>query len=736
MPFARRMWKEALDWDGNQADNPSARWLSEARSDRPQVCLSALDGANFALHPGAATPWTLVSTANTAYQDCDGIYRVAAYGNEVMVQGACHARNLFNAGMSVFAGNGAAVDAVSGVTVAGNGPDDYARVLYTPNGVLNAKFGLNLAGQSTGLAYRGSFYARLTPTEKGRRINNANPTGYQSLTMANGGGLGGVSFGLHLTEEWQRFSSEVFWGVGGNSLQLYVYNTVNGLDHPWMVDFKGFMMEFGCGDHDDGGGPAPYIKPGPAVSKVVPYPNRWKSDRDPVTGVVTNERVEPLHPVTVDMCGQRRAATYNRWQASTAYAVGDRVISNHHYRGPAGGDGFFYECITAGTTGASVTLDDTLGNTTNDGTVVWRCAGEYKLAGLVCSPLTANLLLYNEEMNNAAWTGGLCSPSALTDCFGNKRAWDCEDDNASATEVCRQDVTITNNDEWVCFSVFVRAIDSAPTSFPRFSLDLVGGTAQSVDVRLDHQTGDHHVTSSVGTTNVRVDRAGNYWRINVGVKNNNTGNVTAECRIIPADSATLTGSGSVSNVGTITLSHPQCEEYFRVASFPIPTAGAGVGRVAVTWAFNEEVVPPDSGGMIFADVFTLEGWDDVSIHPFQRVLGGNISQTRLYLNDVGSDGFSTFDGTNVTSAGSNSLGPVGTRRAAARWTGVNMKVTVNGNTGLVGNFDGSFDEAYLQLGGRAGGSRHEFLRGFIRNLFLFSESGSGNAWVRDRTEYD
>ncbi len=54
---------------------------------------------------------------------------------------------------------------------------------------------------------------------------------------------------------------------------------------------------------------------------------------------------------------------------NTAYGLGQKVV-------PAAGlNGYVYECVTAGTSHASIepTWPTTLGNTVTDGTVTWRC---------------------------------------------------------------------------------------------------------------------------------------------------------------------------------------------------------------------------------------------------------------------------------------------------------------------------------------------------------------------------
>ena len=73
----------------------------------------------------------------------------------------------------------------------------------------------------------------------------------------------------------------------------------------------------------------------------------------------------------------------NDWQAETEYAVGDIVKATTY-------DGRRYVCITAGTSGTTEpSWDATIGNTTNDGTVVWQCYDAWTKQGMVTA-VTSN----------------------------------------------------------------------------------------------------------------------------------------------------------------------------------------------------------------------------------------------------------------------------------------------------------------------------------------------------------
>lgn len=86
-----------------------------------------------------------------------------------------------------------------------------------------------------------------------------------------------------------------------------------------------------------------------ATSKVKYYAN--KNANSVASHIVTERSGEPLHPMS-SIRGPRRFARFDKWNASTAYAVGDKIIPATG-SGPAGGNGYYYECVEAGTSGGS-----------------------------------------------------------------------------------------------------------------------------------------------------------------------------------------------------------------------------------------------------------------------------------------------------------------------------------------------------------------------------------------------
>jgi hypothetical protein len=76
-----------------------------------------------------------------------------------------------------------------------------------------------------------------------------------------------------------------------------------------------------------------------------------------------------LDGTVVWKCAGYYGFAYGVWPAGAVVSTGRRII-------PTSSNGFFYECITGGTTaGAEPTWPTTIGNTVVDNTAVWRCEG-------------------------------------------------------------------------------------------------------------------------------------------------------------------------------------------------------------------------------------------------------------------------------------------------------------------------------------------------------------------------
>ncbi len=177
------------------------------------------------------------------------------------------------------------------------------------------------------------------------------------------------------------------------------------------------------------------------------------------------------------------------------------------------------------------------------------------------------------------------------------KAWTLTDDGG-ATEHLRQEVTVANDStKWTAY-IHVRKLGSAPSSFPRVVLNLVNGTLQSAQYRIDPQTGATHEYSVTGAASVNVKSVGNWWRLEITLANNNTGNTLMRCNIIPADSATLTGAASAAVTGALVIDAAQLENADLASSFIDTTTSAVI-------ALADALQYASAGNLIGGGDFTI-----------------------------------------------------------------------------------------------------------------------------------
>jgi hypothetical protein len=135
-------------------------------------------------------------------------------------------------------------------------------------------------------------------------------------------------------------------------------------------------------------------------------------------GTLTSTSIAPFPKVTVVTARSRftYSLPFPAWQPSTTYAYDAEVVD------PAGSRQLV---VTAGTSGAtSPTWNETLGGTTNDGSVVWRCQENFRTSlsvagtadGSIYTPPTskASPLLYTDAVQViTAHAGGTQSVRSL-----------------------------------------------------------------------------------------------------------------------------------------------------------------------------------------------------------------------------------------------------------------------------------------------------------------------------------
>ena len=200
--------------------------------------------------------------------------------------------------------------------------------------------------------------------------------------------------------------------------------------------------------------------------------------------------------------------------------------------------------------------------------------------GLLGEEERENVILDSEVLSSTTnWTGGapVRAANVAVAPDGTTTADSLEDNSAGALESVLQGVTIADDSNPWCFSIFIKK-DSDETRFPEILLQLVDGVTQDIGFDLNTSTGASAVRFSNGTVDSGVIDAGDYWRQWITVTNNGTGNLTAQVGIYPAIGTTL-GAFDVAAVGTTIYWGAQLEQASTPSSY-IPTTAAAVTRTA------------------------------------------------------------------------------------------------------------------------------------------------------------
>lgn len=301
-----------------------------------------------------------------------------------------------------------------------------------------------------------------------------------------------------------------------------------------------------------------------------------------VSNVVTESAGISLHP---DIFKENAAVfvNYDLRADSAAYAEADRIIIVSG-SGAAGGDGKWYFIDTGndGTSaGSEPTFDDTIGNTTVDGTATWTCGGHYTIAGGMIEESRTNVCLESRDINGFPWVTILSDPVMTKDQDGidgkSNKAVEVEDDSITLTEGRQQSITIPDDSNTHVSSVYILK-DSDTSRFPEFRLTYLGGTFQRIHTQINTQTGALNNTDTTGTVSSRVEDHRLWWRLILTVANNSSGNVTARVTMYPAYSGTLGGAADGSITGSVIVDQFQLELNTSNPSSPIVTEASSVTR--------------------------------------------------------------------------------------------------------------------------------------------------------------
>lgn len=194
-----------------------------------------------------------------------------------------------------------------------------------------------------------------------------------------------------------------------------------------------------------------------------------------------------------------------------------------------------------------------------------------------------NILLYGQQLDNAAWAQANISISANSTLApdGATTADTLTDSNAAAVGYTTQSKAIANDSTSRTASIYIKK-DTDETRFPALCLFLTGGTTiVQIAAQINTKTGATAARLSVGTVVINpVEQIGDYWKLSVTATNNSTGNISADTYVIPADgtvfgtqSAAATGSAIFWQADLINLPYP---------TTPIVTTSASATRNAET----------------------------------------------------------------------------------------------------------------------------------------------------------
>ena len=448
-----------------------------------------------------------------------------------------------------------------------------------------------------------------------------------------------------------------------------------------------------------------------------------------------------LHPTKYKL-GAKVFETFTRWQASTAYSVGDRIIPLTG-SGPAGGNGYYYLCTTAGTSDSSEpTFGTTIDGTTADNTATWTCKGYYTIAGYHAEPQRTNELTYSYDLTN--WTG-VGTPTPALDETGidgvANKATTVNDNDGASHEYLYITATIPDDSNTNTAQFWIEK-DNDETRFPECTLYYTGGATKQNSIQINTKTGEanQRVITGGATGTYGVEDKGLWWAVNITLDNDSTGNVTARLYVYPSVTDVI-GTANVAATGSIVVGHTQLELNTSVPSSPIETNGATVTRSEDLLMYQHENMLEGVGTNLVthtivqgAPTLTILGNATTRMFPgmYQVAVIGNQYRVRSY--DA-----SSADVTSA-SAGTYTYDPtkLNTHNAGVHWStdsgefesGVSTK-TGNALTGGVsydGTFHHSVDIRILNNGVTT-------VVGFVRNIMMYNKD-LGSTKLGNLLNYD
>jgi len=684
-----KAWLADQGYSGNSLPGILTEYYTDAESLSFQVLCPRLDGTISTEVQRGSGSATFTRATTAMVRDWENVYKAVASG-EPRFQGARRVENL-----AIYSGN---------ATQAPWNPDGG---LFSNTNGINKVTSLLGAGFFPRCGVTLSIGRTYTISAKIRSIG-LDPT---EIRLAQFDGVAwNISSILTMSTDWVKHSYTVTPnGTSSEGAGFYLNGSI-GVG----FEFDEFQIEDVTAQSNQG--PSEYVETfSTAVTKYYTTANGNSVD----STVVTETEGVTLHPVEYKT-GARVFANYAPWVASTAYAVGDRIIPTTG-SGPAGGNGYYYECTTAGTSdGTEPTWDETVGNTTADNTVTWTNKGYYRIAGYLSEPARTNSILYARDLTNWTQVGTAVSALNAVGIDGKTNsATTLTDNDVVSNERVTNTVTIANDTNTHVSSLFIKK-DSDTTRFPSIESFLSGGTDVNLRINFNTQTGATSVRSTAGTVSHRVEDHGSWWRVCINLTNNTTGNTTLNFRVYPAISSVIT-TDDVTSTGSCIVDAVQVELVTVTPSSPIFTTTATVTRQVDILSYTTANML-DTAGTCLASIRQQGKHHNETGN--SRIIAGNAANTTyLAITDIPGAtalSFQNYDGTNSLTKTVNPISPGHRYTIGTRFSGSTKQLTAVNLSEISGNYDGNFSTGSTYLGVGYGAS--VALLGTISNVLLYNKN--------------
>jgi len=291
-----------------------------------------------------------------------------------------------------------------------------------------------------------------------------------------------------------------------------------------------------------------------------------------------------------------------------------------------------------------------------------------------------------------------------------------EDNSTTASQYVKGVFTVPDNSKYSGVSLMIKSVQSEPISFPGMRLVLTGGTSQQEQIIFNHYSGE--VTEIYGDGNYEIWFSGNYWYVNLWVKNNSSGNTTLSWSILPGYSK----DGSVEDVSTKgSIIVDWAQRILSSDSGVCPlwlVKGGGTLKPAIikmASAEKRKKIIPDAEGSVFVD---FQHFGGVNHDAYEQIIKvSNSGNSILYMNPNNTN-ISSYDGFNF----SNISGVIENNKAVSYWGKGKKQVTLNEHSSTESNYDGSFGDNDLEISSYSG------MRSGIRKIIFSNKKNDSSYW--------